>query len=490
MKLSIQAKATIGITLLVLLLLAASGWFYLYTASKALDAEMGQRLIAIAKASAAQMKWEYLRLFKPGSEGRLYRGIQQELQSMSAATGARSIYIFDLMGKSLVDSRSDVPIGTQYRTLDADRVHVDQAKMGTATVSTAFHGKDDAFYKSAYAPILDSGEVVAILAVDASVLFLEILESMRRNMILVAVVGMIIAILLSALFARSITVPIKRLSHAARQIKEGELGTQVQEYSKDEVGTLAETFNEMSIAISERDKRLSRLNEELRQMSAGLAHEVRNPLNGIRIFLELTKRQCAGDTEAERMIEKADAEVQALNKVVTEFLDFARPAQLQRTEVNLYEEIKAILALLGPELDSNGIQIKESDLDELPSVQADAEQLRRVFTNIVKNAQQSMPHGGTLTISGKAILQEEVIRIEFEDTGTGITQDAIERIFDPFFTTRDTGIGLGLAVVKRILENHSGSIECRSEEERGTTFTIILPTELPKGEGREPNIGR
>jgi signal transduction histidine kinase len=95
-----------------------------------------------------------------------------------------------------------------------------------------------------------------------------------------------------------------------------------------------------------------------------------------------------------------------------------------------------------------------------------------------------------LTISGEAILEEEVIRIEFEDTGTGITQDAIERIFDPFFTTRDTGIGLGLAVVKRILENHSGSIECRSEEERGTTFTIILPTELPKGEGREPNIGR
>jgi methyl-accepting chemotaxis protein len=186
---------------------------------------------------------------------------------MTAATGARSIYIFDLRGRSLVDSRSDVPVGTQYRTLDADRVHVDQARLGTATVSTAFHGKDDAFYKSAYAPILDSGEVVAILAVDASVLFLETLESMRRNMILAGAVGMVIAVLLSALFARSITVPIKRLSHAARQIKEGELGTQVQEYSRDEVGTLAETFNEMSIAISERDKRLSRLNEELRVLS-------------------------------------------------------------------------------------------------------------------------------------------------------------------------------------------------------------------------------
>ena len=140
MKLSIQIKATIGIALLVLLVLAVSGWFYLYTASKALDAEMGQRLIAIAKASAAQMKWEYLRLLQPGSETtRLYRDLQGELQSMLTATGARDIYIFDPDGKSLVDSRIDVPIGTRYRTLDADQVHVDQAWRGIAAASTAFH---------------------------------------------------------------------------------------------------------------------------------------------------------------------------------------------------------------------------------------------------------------------------------------------------------------------------------------------------------------
>ena len=308
---------------------------------------------------------------------------------------------------------------------------------------------------------------------------------MRRSMILAGTVGMFIAIILSALFARSIVVPIKRLSQAAQQIKEGELGAQVQAYSKDEVGALARTFNEMSTAISERDRKLSRLNEELKQMSAGLAHEVRNPLNGMRIFLELIKRQCASDVKARDMIEKVDGEVQSLNRVVTEFLDFARPAQLQSEEVELSEVINAVIMLLRAELDENGIQIRISGLKILPPIQADAEQLRRVFTNIVKNAVQAMPCGGVLTISGTSVPAGNVVYIEFADTGAGISQDIIEHIFDPFFTTRDAGTGLGLAVVKRILENHSGSIKCRSEAGQGTTFTITLPLGPSKGESRE-----
>jgi signal transduction histidine kinase len=491
MKLNIQVKATISIALLVLLMLTASGWFFSYTARKALDAEMGQRLIAIAKASAAQMKWRYLGVLQPGSEStRLYQDLQQELQSMRDATGVRAIYIFDLAGKSLVDSRGDVPIGTQYRSLAADRIHIEQAKRGDAAVSTAFHGKDDAFYKSAYVPIREGkGDIVAILAVDASVLFLETLASMRRNMIITGISSIFIAIALSALFARSIVIPIRRLSRAAQQIKEGKLGAQVESYARDEVGMLAETFNEMSIAISERDERLSRLNEELKQMSAGLAHEVRNPLNGMRIFLELIKRQCASDTKfvadakinAKEMIDKVDGEVQSLNRIVTEFLDFARPTPLEWEMVNLSEIIGTVLALLYTEFDDSGIQVHTSGLGFLPPIRADVEQLKRVFTNIMKNAAQAMPHGGTLTISGEAVPADNIVSIEFMDTGVGVPQDDVERIFDPFFTTRDTGIGMGLAIVKRLLEAHSGTIECRSEEGRGTIFIITLPVK-----GEEP----
>lgn len=309
---------------------------------------------------------------------------------------------------------------------------------------------------------------------------------MRRSIVITGIASIFIAIALSALFARSIVVPIRRLSRAAQQIKEGKLDAQVESYGRDEVGMLAETFNEMSIAISERDKRLSRLNEELRQMSAGLAHEVRNPLNGMRIFLELLKRQCASDAGAKEMIDRVDGEIQSLNKIVSEFLDFARPTPLEWEMVSLSEIIGTVLALLYTEFDDGVIQVDISGLGLLPPVQADVEQLKRVFTNIMKNAVQAMSQGGTLTISGEAAPAENSVSIQFTDTGEGISQDAVERIFDPFFTTRDTGTGMGLAIVKRLLEAHSGTIECRSAEGRGTTFIITLPMENEDVEREEP----
>ena len=289
MRIRLQTKTTLTIALLVVLVLTASSYLFYDTAKRALDAEMGERLVAVAKTSAAQLNGlngSYLRVLQPGDEDtRLYGRLQKQLQSMRDASEARAMYVIDLEYKSLVDSRLDVPIGSHYHSLGEDRIHIDQAKRGIGAASVAFHGKDDAFYRSAYAPIRDEdGGIVAILAVDASVLFLESLARMSRNMVLIGVVGMVFAVVLSIFLARSIVVPIERLSQATQQIKAGAFGTQVETRSKDEVGELATTFNEMSIAIQERDQQVSRMAEELRQLSAGLAHEVRNPLNGMRIF--------------------------------------------------------------------------------------------------------------------------------------------------------------------------------------------------------------
>ena len=480
MKLHLQAKATLTIALLVVFVLTASSFFFYYTAKRALDDEMGKRLIAIAKTSAAQLNGKYISAFQPGSENlRIYQSYRDKLSAIRDASDARAIYAFDLEGKSLVDSREDFLIGTPYRTLDADQIHIDQATQGQAAASVGFHGKDDAFYKSAYAPVRDDeGNIVAILAVDASVLFLETLGQMSQNMMVIGVVSTFFAIVLSILFARSIVIPIKKLSQAAQQIQAGDFGTQVESRSSDEVGGLAETFNEMSIAVKERDHRLSRLAEELRQMSAGLAHEVRNPLNGMRIFLGLLKRRVTADPQATEMVEQVDGEIQSLNRIVTEFLDFARPVPLQLEAVNLSEVINAVIALLHTELHDNAVGLHKVELGTLPTIDADAEQLKWAFTNLVKNAVQAMPKGGTLTISGEVSPAENVVRLEFADTGVGIPPEVVERVFDAFFTTKDTGTGLGLAIVKRVVENHSGTIECRSESEKGTTFVISLPIKM------------
>ena len=176
--------------------MTASSYLFYDTAKRALDAEMGERLVAVAKTSAAQtqngLNGSYLRVLQPGDEDtRLYGRLQKQLQSMRDASEARAMYVIDLEYKSLVDSRLDVPIGSQYHSLGEDRIHIDQAKRGIGAASVAFHGKDDAFYRSAYAPIRDEhGGIVAILAVGCECAVpRKPLAGMSRNMVLIGVVG-------------------------------------------------------------------------------------------------------------------------------------------------------------------------------------------------------------------------------------------------------------------------------------------------------------
>ena len=482
MKIRLQTRTTLTIALLVVLVLTASSLLFYDAAKRALDAEMGERLVAVARTSAAQLNGSYLLALQPGDEEtRLYRALQKELQSMRDASEARAMYVLDLESRSLVDSRLDVPVGSQYHSLGVDRIHIDQAREGTGAASVAFHGKDDAFYRSAYAPIRDEdGDVVAILAVDASVLFLESLAGMGRNMVLIGAVGMVLALLLSVLLARSIVVPIERLSRATQKVKAGAFGTQVETRGEDEVGLLATTFNEMSTAIQKRDQQVSRMAEELRQLSAGLAHEVRNPLNGMRIFLGLLRRQMPADPKAEQLIEQVDGEVRSLNQLVTEFLDFARPTPLQTGPVDLSDVVASVLALLDGELRAAAIQVQTAGLDTLPSIEADADRLKWVFTNLIKNAAQAIDGGGTIAIEGSVDADPGAVRVEVRDTGAGMSDETVARAFDPFFTTKDKGTGLGLAIVKRLIEHHRGTIECASEEGGGTTFALRLPVAMER----------
>ena len=274
--------------------------------------------------------------------------------------------------------------------------------------------------------------------------------------------------------------PIERLLQATQQIKAGAFGTQVETRSEDEVGVLATTFNEMSIAIQERDQQVSRMAEELRQLSAGLAHEVRNPLNGMRIFLGLLKRQLPADPKAEQLIEQVDGEVQSLNQLVSEFLDFARPTPLQAEAVDLSDVVASVLALLDAELRAGAIEVQTVNLDTLPTIEADADQLKWVFTNLVKNAAQAIDRGGTIAVEGFVDADADAIRVEVRDTGVGMSPETAERAFIPFFTTKDKGTGLGLAIVKRLVEHHRGTIECTSKQGDGTTFALKLPTTMER----------
>jgi len=234
---------------------------------------------------------------------------------------------------------------------------------------------------------------------------------------------------------------------------------------------------DLILEIEEQLRRADRLSA-LGELAAGMAHEIRNPLGSIRGTAEILRD---GIDPADKRHEFAGIlikEVDRLNRVVRDFLDFARPAPVERGRVDLNEALREILALIGPQALNGGVRV-ELTAGELPPVPGDREQLKQAFLNLVLNALQAMPAGGTLAVSTAPV--EGRVEVRFTDTGQGIPPEKLEKIFNPFFTTRQEGTGLGLAITHRIVQGHGGRIEVTSRIGEGTTFTVIIP--LGEGPG-------
>jgi two-component system, NtrC family, sensor histidine kinase HydH len=234
--------------------------------------------------------------------------------------------------------------------------------------------------------------------------------------------------------------------------------------------------------VYERMKERDRL-AILGQMAAGLAHEIRNPLGSIKGAAQfLLPTGASGDPASREFLDIIVEEVNRLNKIVSQFLDYARPYKGDQKLLDVNDLIRKTLALLQKEEAANGIEIS-TNLPELPAVRADAEQLRQVFLNLSINAMQAMNGDGKLHVStglrraARLGAVAAFLEIRFRDTGPGIPDGDLKNLFIPFFTTKDKGTGLGLPISQRIAENHGGAIEVRSRLGAGSTFSVILPVE-------------
>jgi two-component system sensor histidine kinase HydH len=262
-------------------------------------------------------------------------------------------------------------------------------------------------------------------------------------------------------------------------------------YSTDEIELFRLVATTIGVTLQnsqvyERMKERDRL-AALGQMAAGLAHEIRNPLGSIKgaaQFLQPTGSQpathTAGDTK--EFLNIIVEEVNRLNKIVSQFLDYARPYRGEQKPLEVADVLKKTLQLMAKE-DASHFEITTAFADRLPPVRADAEQLLQVFLNLSLNAQQAMPQGGKLLISTglrratRRGAAAAFLEIRFRDTGVGIPPGDLKNLFIPFFTTKDKGTGLGLPISQRIIENHGGTIEVRSQPGEGATFTVLLPVE-------------
>ncbi|MGM0664506.1 MAG: PAS domain-containing sensor histidine kinase [Thermodesulfobacteriota bacterium] len=211
------------------------------------------------------------------------------------------------------------------------------------------------------------------------------------------------------------------------------------------------------------------------KLTSQIAHELNNPLYGIMNTLELLKSEIPPESKRRRILEMALSETERLTELLRKMLSFSKPDEEEKQPTNMNTILDEILLLVKKQLQECGIRVTVSFQEEMPLVNASRNQLRQVFLNLIANARDAMPDGGTLNVTTSSTAGH--IRIEIEDNGAGIREENLSRIFDAFFTTKDgiKDVGLGLSVCYGFVEEHGGDIQVSSQPGEGTTFTVILP---------------
>jgi nitrogen fixation/metabolism regulation signal transduction histidine kinase len=302
---------------------------------------------------------------------------------------------------------------------------------------------------------------------------------MLRTAVVVAVTGILMAILLSWWATARITRPVQRLAESAGRVAAGNWGATVEVASNDEIGQLARAFNRMTHElVGQRDKLVQAERVAAwRELARRLAHELKNPLFPLQITVENMQR--ARDNYPEQFDEVFRegtstllAELSNLKQIIGRFSDFARMPAPEMHPVSLNELAVETMRLFEAQLAQSNIRPALQLDPRLGPVRADAEQMTRVLRNLVLNAVDAMPQGGQLTVRTAAV--GTGARLEVSDTGQGLTPEECERLFTPYYTTKTHGTGLGLAIVQSVVSDHKGRIAVESEKGKGTTFRIDL----------------
>lgn len=287
--------------------------------------------------------------------------------------------------------------------------------------------------------------------------------------------GLVVVIFTAFLLIRSFTRPLQGLLTATKKIEQGDLDYRVRGL-QDEFGVLANAFNAMAASLKTQMLQLQR-SEQLAacgKIAATLVHEVRNPLAGIKAAMEVLSGESTIAREDREILIKVVWEVNRIEGLFANMLEFARPRPPHLQEVSLKEIIDRAL-LFTPAVTGQKIKVDWDRQRPVPAIQADPNQLQQVFLNLFLNAAAAMPTGGTLSITITVNEEAGMVEVAVADTGAGIDEAMIDEIFTPFFTTKPKGSGLGLATCKTLIGLHQGSIVAANRPEGGALFLLALP---------------
>lgn len=380
--------------------------------------------------------------------------------------------------------------GTVKTTLESLSDHVGQYKLSLSRVFTfranenRLHIEEDTAYGIGRELIDELNAMIAqssqILNKRTHAAMMDINRS-KKILTLFIFIGPIIAIGLGTMFWRSIAHPVSTLLLATSKLKSGELDHRI-EGLKDEFGEVASSFNEMAGSLKEQMEKMQRTEQLVvfGEYAAKLAHEIKNPLAGIKISLEVLSGELDLQEEDRKILTRITAEVERIESLLKNLLNYAKPPKPQFMPVDVHAALDQAISFSSKHLTSSPGKagkiriVKEYGL-HLPDVVADPVQLQQAFLNLLLNAIDAMQDGGTLTLKTRFNGGEDSMEIEIADTGRGIDEDLAGMIFQPFFTTKQKGTGLGLAITKQLIEQNGGTIALSSNHPGGTVFRISLP---------------
>lgn len=288
---------------------------------------------------------------------------------------------------------------------------------------------------------------------------------------------------LMALHTRRMLKPLAAVTERAKAVASGDLTPQSVVGSDDEIGELSQTFENMVSAIAQANEQLLATERlaTIGKMAAHVTHEIRNPLSSMALNVELLEEELGGEErEARTLLRAIGNEIERLTALSEEYLSVARRPAVRLEDESIAEVVREATEFVRRDFERGNVHLKLELGPELPHVRADEAQLKQALLNLLRNAREAMPGGGTVTIAVRRA--EAGVEIVIDDEGAGVSAEAQTRLFEPFFTTKSHGTGLGLPITRQIVEAHGGTIACEPRAPRGTRFRIHLPdgTEPPE----------
>ena len=463
------------------------GGYFTLKVEQLLDEYISQQLEQCMQPAATTFSPRLLQLLQPGDEtSELYQHIRSQARHLMAVLRASQVIILNKQARVVVSVPDDYFIGQEYPLVATDPYAWHQVRQGQIVCSAIYYSQNQAF-KTGYAPLQNSrGELAYVISIEIGSSQQLIVNRLRRMTIYFCLVGIALAFVVSLMWWLSLTKPLRKLTRAMEAASLDIYQGNLHSTRHDELGFLINRFNAMLASLREKEASLKQMYQQelerkkhlalLGEFSAGVAHEIRNPLAAMEGFAGLLLRRLKTD-EQQQLLQRLLDEIHNLNDIVGQILAYARESPLKLQATPIFTLIDEVLthALAGQS--ASGIEVKLLLDPQIPTLFIDAAEMKKALSNLARNAVQAMATSASKVLTISSHRTEQRIAITIGDSGEGMSEQCRWKIFQPFFTTRNGGTGLGLSITMKIVERHGGQLQVDSRPGEGTRITILLPSQ-------------